>query len=326
MSEVTSTPASSNQSKKRELSSPEFDVDIKKNRVLSGSIAESEADISDISDLSAIETMASNTATAEVTGVTGTATTSEVSTHLTLQQSDIQNIASLMKDSFAPQINQMIIDSFEQQVTNLVSSIVEGVLAGLKLQVASLEKENQDLKTRVLKLEEAVDSAEQYSRRNCLRITGIQETDSEVTDDIVISLARSIDVELSLQDIDRSHRLGRPEPGDINTRKPRDIIVKFATYRMRAKFYKARVLTKSRGHRGVFVNEHLTKSRGRLLYQARRRVKSQQLKSAWSSDGVILVKHFNDSVQRITTENDLPDFVPLESLRGASQDGSTGTR
>ena len=208
--------------------------------------------------------MASNTTTAEITGITGTAATSEVSTHLTLQQSDIQNIASLMKDSFVPQINQMIIDSFEQQVTNLVSSIVEGVLAGLNLQVASPEKENQDLKTKVLKLEEAVDSAEQYSRRNCLRITGIQETDSEVTDDIVISLARSIDVELSLQDIDRSHRLGRPEPGDINTRKPRDIIVKFATYRMRAKFYKARVLTKSRGHRGVFVNEHLTKSRGRL--------------------------------------------------------------
>ena len=269
--------------------------------------------------------MASNTATAEVTGITGTAATGGVSTHLTIQQSDIQNIASLMKDSFAPQINQMIIDSFEQQVTNLVSSIVEGVLAGLKLQVASLEKENQDLKTRALKLEEAVDSAEQYSRRNCLRITGIQEIDSEVTDDIVISLARSIDVELSLQDIDRLHRLGRPEPGDINTRKPRDI-VKFAKYRLRTKFYKARVLTKSRGHRGVFVNKHLTKSRGRLLYQARRRVKSQQLKSAWSSDGVILVKHFNDSVQRITIENDLLDFVPLESLRGASPDGSTGTR
>ena len=81
-----------------------------------------------------------------------------------------------------------------------------------------------------------------------------------------MNLARSIDVELSLQDIDRSHR---PESGDIDTRKPRNIIVKFATYRMRAKFYKARVLTKSRGHRGVFVNEHFTKPRGKLMYQAR---------------------------------------------------------
>ena len=321
-SDVTSTPAGSTQSKKRELSSPEFDYDIKKNRVLSGSIAESEADISDISDLSITETMASNIVTTEATA---DPVTSDVSTHLTLQPADIQNIATLMKDSFAPHVNQIIIDSFQQQVTNLVSSIVEGVLAGLKLQVASLENENQALKTRVVKLEEAVDNAEQYSRRNCLRITGIQETENEVTDDIVINLARSIDVELSLQDIDRSHRLGRPESGDIGTRKPRDIIVKFATYRTRAKFYKARVLTKSRGHRGVFVNEHLTKTRGKLMYQARQRVKSQQLKSAWSSDGVILVKHLNDSVQRINSENDLPEFVPLRSQRGVLQGGTAGT-
>lgn len=74
-------------------------------------------------------------------------------------------------------------------------------------------------------MEEAVDNAEQYSRRNCLHIIGIQETDNKVLDDIVINLARSIDVELSLQDIDRSHRLGRPESGGIGTRKPRDIIV-----------------------------------------------------------------------------------------------------
>ncbi|MEW8546532.1 MAG: hypothetical protein AB2693_23705, partial [Candidatus Thiodiazotropha sp.] len=311
-------------SKKRELSSPEFDFDTKKNRILSGSISESEAaNMSDISDLSVTEPMVSNTVTAEATGVP---TTSDVSTHLTLQQADIQNIASLMKDSFAPHVNQIIVDSFEQQVTNLVSSIVEGVLAGLKVKVASLENENQELKARVVKLEEAVDNAEQYSRRNCLRITGIQEAENEVTDDVVISLARSIDVELSLQDIDRSHRLGRPEPGDIGTRKPRDIIVKFATYRMRAKFYKARVLTKSRGHRGVFVNEHLTKTRGRLMYQARQRVRSQQLKSAWSSDGVILVRHLNDFVQRINSENDLPEFVPLEPRRGVSQSGTAGTR
>ena len=61
------------------------------------------------------------------------------------------------------------------------------------------------------------------------------------------------------------------------------------------------------------------------MYQARQRVKSQQLKSAWSSDGVILVKHLNDSVQRINSENDLPEFVPLRSQRGVLQGGTAGT-
>ena len=37
-------------------------------------------------------------------------------------------------------------------------------------------------------------------------------------------------------------------------------------------------LTKDRGHKGVFINEDLTKARSTLLYEARRRGKSGQLK------------------------------------------------
>ena len=69
----------------------------------------------------------------------------------------------------------------------------------------------------------------------------------------------------------------------------------------------------------MFINEHLTRSRGALLYEARRRVKSRQLKSAWSMDGAIMVKlndtnpdiNFDGTVKRITSESDLPPYVPL---------------
>ena len=83
---------------------------------------------------------------------------------------------------------------------------------------------------------------------------------------------------------------------------------------MRAKFYKARVLSKTRGYKGVFINEDLTKSKSHLMYEARRRVKSKQLKSAWSSDGSILVRlndgdptsSFGGTVKRIVSIDDLP--------------------
>ena len=90
------------------------------------------------------------------------------------------------------------------------------------------------------------------------------------TDDVVLNLARSIDVELSIADIDRSHGLGRTLLGSEDTSRPRDIVVKFVIYRLRAKFHKALVLTKNLGYRGVFSNQHLTKSHGKLLYEARR--------------------------------------------------------
>lgn len=165
MNEKSCTPVSSKDSKKRELSSPEFDIDYKKNRVLSDSIAES-----DISDLSLSETMASNVVSSEVP-----AGLDETAAHFTLEEAHLQKIASLMKESFQPQIAQMLQDTFQQAVTDLVNSIVSGVLEGLNVKVASLEDENRQLRQRVQSLEEAADIAEQYSRRNCLRITGAAE-------------------------------------------------------------------------------------------------------------------------------------------------------
>ena len=80
-----------------------------------------------------------------------------------------------------------------------------------------------------------VNNLTKYSRRNCLRISGIPETKSESTDDIVLDMANAIGADLILEDIERSHWLGKPKPrsvpqhaGQLSTR-PRSIIVKFST-------------------------------------------------------------------------------------------------
>ena len=168
-------------------------------------------------------------------------------------------MATFIQQSFQPQVAQVIQDTFKKQVSELIRSIVEGVLQGLQSKVASLEKENTELKQKVGALETALDSAEQYSRRNCLKITVVPETTEGSTGDYVCKLSRVIDVEISIDDIDRSHGLG--EPRTAQDQKLCDIIVKFVSYRKRAQFYKARIVTKSRGYRGVYVNEHLTKTR-----------------------------------------------------------------
>ena len=166
-----STPSSSG-TKKSELSSPEFTVDLKKNRIYSGS--QSESDISDISGLSIPEEnsmatqMESTDAASEVAG--------SESSLLTLQETHLKQLASLMEKSFQPQISQIIKDSFQTQISELVTSIVSGVLEGLTNKLSFLESENKkllsensELRVKVLKLEDAVNTAEQYSRRNCLR-------------------------------------------------------------------------------------------------------------------------------------------------------------
>ena len=210
-------------------------------------------------------------------------------------------------------ISEMLKETFRGEIVTMVDSVVAGVLKGLQERITSLEqsnealvKENRSLVTRLEVLEKQADQAEQYSRRNCLRISGVSEEAQENTDDIVMNLAADMGSDIQLSHIDRSHRVGNPK----NSRnKPRDIIVKFSTYRYRQAFFKQRTALKDTGHRGVFVNEDLTKLRSRLLFEARKLMKAEAVKGAWTSDGNVLVKGRNDYVHRVTSLGDLSQFT-----------------
>ena len=58
--------------------------------------------------------------------------------------------------------------------------------------------------------ESKFDDIEQYSRRSCLILTGIEERKGENTDNLVLSAFNTyLGFKLDLYEIDRSHRLGR---------------------------------------------------------------------------------------------------------------------
>ncbi|KAI8486039.1 hypothetical protein Bbelb_361390 [Branchiostoma belcheri] len=140
-------------------------------------------------------------------------------------------------------------------------------------------------------LQTKVNNLEQYSRRNCAIISGIPETPGErSTDNPVLSVANDTlkcDPPLNINDIDRSHRLGKPR-GDG---KPRPIIVKFCSYRSKAALMRAKTSGRAAlKENGIFVNENLTKANMDLLKDARSLVKMKLLNQAWSYDGKIFVK------------------------------------
>ena len=294
-------------SKKRELTSPEFDVDTKKNKCASASsVSDLELDISidlENPDKSG-EIMASNATPAPSTPTASAS--SEPSPHIVIPPAEMLKISEMLKETF------------RGEIVTMVDSVVAGVLKGLQERITSLEQsnealvqENRSLVTRLEVLEKQADQAEQYSRRNCLRISGVSEEAQENTDDIVMNLAADMGSDIQLSHIDRSHRVGNPK----NSRnKPRDIIVKFSTYRYRQAFFKQRTALKDTGHRGVFVNEDLTKLRSRLLFEARKLMKAEAVKGAWTSDGNVLVKGRNDYVHRVTSLGDLSQFTLQEPV------------
>ena len=76
--------------------------------------------------------------------------------------------------------------------------------------INELQNEVSFLKERIDLLEKKPDDSEQYSRRNCLLVHGVEEQEQENTDNIVLNVIKEhLDIELSVKDFDRSHRIGK---------------------------------------------------------------------------------------------------------------------
>ncbi|KAJ4448673.1 hypothetical protein ANN_00063 [Periplaneta americana] len=186
----------------------------------------------------------------------------------------LQTLANLIKDAVVSEL-QRSIDFNSEVIQDLKQTI-----------------EQRDRK--IGELERKVDDLEQYQRRQCVRIFGIEEEVGENTDKLVVELATNIGVELKVEDIDRSHRVGRT----TSDGRPRPIIVKFCSYRKRSEvFFNKKRLKGS----GMTLREDLTKVRHGLLREA---IGKFGVSSVWTIDGVIFVKVGNVK-HRITCAADL---------------------
>ncbi|KAL8596191.1 hypothetical protein ACOMHN_021231 [Nucella lapillus] len=125
-----------------------------------------------------------------------------------------------------PEILQMLSSAFTETLREEIVSLR-----------TVIEKKDQ----MISDLQIQVDSLEQYSRRNSVRISGIPEpkggSAQEDTDNIVQKLGEAIGVRVTSEMIDRSHRVSK-RTGTSD----RQIIVKFTSYR-----YRRLMMTSHRG-------------------------------------------------------------------------------
>ncbi|XP_072180627.1 dynein regulatory complex protein 9-like [Diadema setosum] len=223
-------------------------------------------------------------------------------------------------DKVANAIFDLVEKRLEEEVTSKVYEAISMDLESKCSEIKQLNEKVKLLQNSVKDLQTAKDEAEQYSRRNCLRIHGIVETPNESTDDKVLEVInRHLGIDLGPAAIDRSHRVNRrhssshsndaagPEHSatyaDATRRSnPRAIIVKFTRYNDRQQVYKAR--TKLRHVQGakIFIRESLTNIRSSLYWET---LQNNKVKSVWSQDGKIFA--FTKENKRITIgcKNDL---------------------
>lgn len=240
-----------------------------------------------------------------------------------MNPSDIIKIATELRSMMLPEMKALL-EGMMPTIKQIVAEAVKEATDTLGTEVQELKRENQqlvknnrELERRVIQLESDTDALEQYSRRNTVRISGLPEVPSEDTDSAVLAIARELDVPLTPSDIDRSHRVGRVDDSRAGSgrRRPRDIIVKFATYNAKQRLYvKRKNLRETASMNSIFINEDLTKKRSKLLYDARCLVRMKKLKSAYASDGKIFVRDNLERRHLIRGDTDLSEFGdPRES-------------
>ena len=131
--------------------------------------------------------------------------------------------------------NQAKIAKLDEELTKLKNN-----LALKDKAIAGLEDDNY-------RLSQEVDDLEQYTRRTNVRIYGIAEQPEENTDNLAVDFFKSeLNVDVALNDISRSHRVGEKSGA-----KPRPIIVRFTKHILKLRSCLAAVCSRN-------VNVHST--------------------------------------------------------------------
>ena len=200
----------------------------------------------------------------------------------------------------------------EKRLAELASAVetLQGQVLDLESSAREKEKKFKSLQEEVCKqsvtiqsLQRAANDQEQYSRRNCLRFTGLEESAKENTDEVVLHLANTIlQVPITKDDIERSYRVGMKdrEPTSGGRRPlPRPIIVTFSSYGKRQQIIQNR--RKLAGQRKS-IQEDLTRTNADLLKQAKT---CSKVKVAWTTDGRVIALTETGDKKGINSAEDL---------------------
>ena len=159
-----------------------------------------------------------------------------------------------------------MLEEKEKKITLLEEKVEE-----LSVTVNSLQESMSFLKHTYKDLENATDDNEQYGRRLCLRIEGLEPVETESAHQVLEKLkgvVSKLECNINLLGIDRAHRIGKIYQNKKTNKEAQSVIVRFTTFRERTLLYKER--KKIGGD--IFIRLDLTAKRFNLLKKARDRI------------------------------------------------------
>ena len=181
-----------------------------------------------------------------------------------------------------------------------------------------------DLQKKVYSAEENINSLEHYGRRNNIEITGIPESiEDQKLEETVVEVLNKIDLNVSNNDIEACHRLGK-----LND-KPRKTIIRFVN----RKFAKKALLNRKElkhidtsslkiDNHKVFINENLTRANSKIAFHSRNLKRNSRIEKCYTKDRVVIASPDlqNGKVIKVLHLNTLMDLFPNFGNDGRVED------
>lgn len=214
--------------------------------------------------------------------------TEEINKTLDTVLKAIEDLKPLVKDV-------QEIKTLSQNTNKKMSSLSEEVKTlvnenkALKFEIKTLKHENENLKSKI-------EDLEQYTRKDNILISGIPYENKENLREKIIFLAQKMDINLTNQDINTSHRLG-----NLNQTTPLTIA------RLNNRDLKRELIFKARsrklngkevgfGHSNpIYITDQLTKKMSEIMKAAKMLKGKEIIKYVWSQDGKIFVRETDES-------------------------------
>lgn len=187
----------------------------------------------------------------------------------------------------------------------------------VKIELASIKKENEELRNKNLKLDnevgalkEKVRTLEQYTRLNNLEINDIPVTPGENAISIIKDIGRALNVDLHEDQIEAAHRVQSYNKKRIpplivrfQSRTTRDILLD--KYRQK-RTLDAKEVNKAFTSKRIYINEHLSPDNKQFLAALKQKCRDSGYAYTWCRDGKFFVKKAQGEItKKIYSLNDI---------------------
>ena len=201
----------------------------------------------------------------------------------------------------------MDIQSFTVKKFDDLSTKMDALSAEVDKLKESKSNHSPDIDKRISDIEKELYRQQQYSRRDCIEITGIPENiaDGNALEAKSIEILKSIDVPLRHKDISACHRLPKGK-----------VIIKFINRKDAVECLKVRKKMKTTDKKifgfdasnAIYINESLCPTYKALFYKCNLLYKDKKIKNCWTYNGTIKVRLHDDKVYNILHQIDLENL------------------